>query len=153
MKKEFLWGGALSNVQAEGGYLEDGKGLNVYDTLVVTPEPGIKPMFCTTDVATDHYHHWKEDIDYMAEMGFKAYRFSVVWSRIHPLGNEEKPNEKGLDFYDKMVDYLLEKGIEPVVSLVHFDMPDYLLNHYNGFMNKEVIEFYARHVESIVERF
>ena len=93
MKKEFLWGGALSNVQAEGGYLEDGKGLNVYDTLVVTPEPGIKPMFCTTDVATDHYHHWKEDIDYMAEMGFKAYRFSVVWSRIHPLGNEEKPNE------------------------------------------------------------
>ena len=153
MKKEFLWGGALSNVQAEGGYLEDGKGLNVYDTLVVTPEPGIKPMFCTTDVATNHYHHWKEDIDYMAEMGFKAYRFSVVWSRIHPLGNEEKPNEKGLDFYDKMVDYLLEKGIEPVVSLVHFDMPDYLLNHYNGFMNKEVIEFYARHVESIVERF
>ena len=99
MKKEFLWGGALSNVQAEGGYLEDGKGLNVYDTLVVTPEPGIKPMFCTTDVATDHYHHWKEDIDYMAEMGFKAYRFSVVWSRIHPLGNEEKPNEKGLDYY------------------------------------------------------
>ena len=69
------------------------------------------------------------------------------------MGNEEKPNEKGLDFYDKMVDYLLEKGIEPVVSLVHFDMPDYLLNHYNGFMNKEVIEFYARHVESIVERF
>ena len=60
MKKEFLWGGALSNVQAEGGYLEDGKGLNVYDTLVVTPEPGIKPMFCTTDVATDHYHHWKK---------------------------------------------------------------------------------------------
>ena len=56
MKKEFLWGGALSNVHAEGGYLEDGKGLNVYDTLVVTPEPGIKPMFCTTDVATDHYH-------------------------------------------------------------------------------------------------
>ena len=65
MKKEFLWGGALSNVQAEGGYLEDGKGLNVYDTLVVTPEPGIKPMFCTTDVATDHYHHWKEDIVFL----------------------------------------------------------------------------------------
>lgn len=117
MKKEFLWGGALSNVQAEGGYLEDGKGLNVYDTLVVTPEPGIKPMFCTTDVATDHYHHWKEDIDYMAEMGFKAYRFSVVWSRIHPLGNEEKPNEKGLDFYDKMVDYLLEKGMNQLYLL------------------------------------
>ena len=153
LKKDFLWGGALSNVQAEGGYLEDGKGLNVYDTLVVTPEPGIAPMFCDTAVATDHYHHYKEDIDLMAEMGFKAYRFSVVWSRIHPLGDEEQPNLAGLDYYEDMIDYLLEKGIEPVVSLVHFDMPDHLLREYNGFLNKQVIEFFARHVESIVERF
>ena len=113
MKRDFLWGAALSNVQAEGAYLEDGKGLNVYDTLVVTPEKGIVPMFCDTAVAADHYHHYKEDIDLMAEMGFKAYRFSVVWSRIHPLGDDEKANEKGLDFYESMVDYLLEKGIEP----------------------------------------
>ena len=152
MKEEFLWGGALSNVQAEGAYLEDGKGLNVYDTLVVTPEPGIEPMFCDTKVATEHYHHYQEDIDYMAQMGYKAYRFSVVWSRIHPLGNEESPNEAGLAYYEKMVDYLLSKGIEPVVSLVHFDMPDYLLKNYNGFMNKEVINFYARHVEAVVSR-
>ncbi len=152
MKKDFLWGAALSNVQAEGAYLEDGKGLNVYDTLEVTPEPGIPPMFCDTSVATDHYHHYKEDIDHMAEMGFKAYRFSVIWSRIHPMGDEDHANEKGLDFYEDMVDYLLEKGIEPVVSLVHFDMPDHLLKTYNGFMNKQVIEFYAKHVESVVER-
>lgn len=132
MKEEFLWGGALSNVQAEGAYLEDGKGLNVYDTLIVTPEPGIEPMFCDTKVATDHYHHYQEDIDYMAQMGYKAYRFSVVWSRIHPLGNEESPNEVGLAYYEKMVDYLLSKGIEPVVSLVHFDMPDYLLKTIMG---------------------
>ena len=152
MKKDFLWGAALSNVQAEGGYLEDGKGLNVYDTLVVTPEPGIEPMFCDTSVATDHYHHYKEDIDLMAEMGFKAYRFSVVWSRIHPNGNDEQPNEKGLDYYEDMIDYMKSKGIEPVVSLVHFDMPDHLLRAYNGFMNKQVIEFYARHVARVVER-
>jgi len=152
MEKDFLWGAALSNVQAEGGYLEDGKGLNVYDTLVVTPEKGIAPMFCDTAVATDHYHHYKEDIDLMAEMGFKAYRFSVVWSRIHPMGDDEKPNEKGLAYYEDMVDYLLEKGIEPVVSLVHFDMPDHLLREYNGFLNKKVIDFYAQHVESVVER-
>ena len=152
MKKDFLWGGALSNVQAEGGYLEGGKGLNVYDTLVVTPEPGIAPMFCDTSVATDHYHHWKEDIDLMAEMGFKAYRFSVVWSRIHPMGDDEHANEEGLDFYEEMIDYLNEKGIEPVVSLVHFDMPDNLLRKYNGFMNKQVIDFYARHVERVVTR-
>lgn len=152
ISKDFLWGAALSNVQAEGGYLEDGKGLNVYDTLVVTPEKGIAPMFCDTAVATDHYHHFKEDIDLMAEMGFKAYRFSVVWSRIHPMGDDKEPNKKGLDFYEEMVDYLLEKGIQPVVSLVHFDMPDNLLRKYNGFLNKEVIEFYAKHVESVVER-
>ena len=152
MKKDFLWGGALSNVQAEGGYLEDGKGLNVYDTLVVTPEKGIKPMFCDTAVATDHYHHYKEDIDLMAEMGFKAYRFSVVWSRINPLGDEDEPNEKGLAYYEDMVDYLLEKNIEPVVSLVHFDMPDHLLREYNGFLNKKVIDFYAKHVAFVVNR-
>lgn len=152
MKDHFLWGGALSNVQAEGGYLEDGKGLNVYDTLVVTPEKGIAPLFCDTKVAVDHYHRWKEDIDLMAEMGFKAYRFSIIWSRIHPLGDEDQPNEKGLDFYEKMIDYLNEKGIEPVVSLVHFDMPDHLLREYNGFMNKKVIDFYAKHVESVVKR-
>ena len=74
-EKKIFMGRRFKYVQAEGGYLEDGKGLNVYDTLVVTPEPGIKPMFCTTDVATDHYHHWKEDIDYMAEMGFKHIVF------------------------------------------------------------------------------
>lgn len=152
LKKDFLWGGALSNVQAEGAYLEDGKGLNVYDTLVVTPEPGIKPMFCDTKIATDHYHHYKEDIDLMAEMGFKAYRFSVVWSRIHPMGDDEKPNEAGLAYYEDMVNYLLEKGIEPVVSLVHFDMPDHLLRAYNGFLNKKVIDFFENHVATIVER-
>lgn len=133
MNKDFLWGGALSNVQAEGAYLEDGKGLNVYDTLKVTPEPGIAPLFCDTSVAVDHYHRYKEDIDLMAEMGFNAYRFSIVWSRINPLGDEDEPNEKGLAYYEDMIDYLHEKGIEPVVSLVHFDMPDHLLKKYNGF--------------------
>lgn len=152
MNKDFLWGGALSNVQAEGAYLEDGKGLNVYDTLKVTPEPGIAPLFCDTSVAVDHYHRYKEDIDLMAEMGFNAYRFSIVWSRINPLGDEDEPNEKGLAYYEDMIDYLHEKGIEPVVSLVHFDMPDHLLKKYNGFLNKDVIEFYAKHVESVVQR-
>ena len=148
----FLWGGALSNVQAEGGYLEDGKGLNVYDTLTVTPEPGIPPIFSDTSVASDHYHRYQEDIKHMQEMGFKAYRFSIVWSRIHPLGDEDTPNEKGLDYYEKMIDCLLEANIEPVVSLVHFDMPDHLYRKYNGLLSKEVIDFYARHVKHVVER-
>ena len=151
MKKDFLWGGAVSNVQAEGAYLADGKGLNVYDTLKVTPEPGIPHAYCKTDVAVDHYHHFKEDIDLMAEMGFRAYRFSVVWSRINPRG-DDAPNEKGLAYYEEMVDYLLLKGIQPVVSLVHFDMPDYLMRTYNGFLNKKVIDFYVNHVRAVVNR-
>ena len=148
LRKDFLWGAALSNVQAEGGYLEDGKGLNVYDTLVVTPEPGIESQYSDTKVATDHYHHFKEDIDLMAEMGIKAYRFSIIWSRIHPNGDDEA-NEKGLDFYEEMIDYMLSKGIEPVVSLVHFDMPDHLMRAYNGFLNKKVIDFYVENVRCI----
>jgi 6-phospho-beta-glucosidase len=151
MRDDFLWGAATSNVQAEGAYLEDGKGLNVYDTLVVTPEPGIEPQFCDTSVAVDHYHRWREDIDLMAQMGFKAYRFSVVWSRINPQG-DDAPNEAGLAYYEAMVDYLNEKGIEPVVSLVHFDMPDHLMRAYNGFLNKQVVDLYAQHVRAVVER-
>lgn len=150
--KDFLWGAAISNVQAEGGYLEDGKGLNVYDTLVIKPEPNIPPLFTDTSVASDHYHRYKEDIELMKEMGLKALRFSVVWSRIHPMGDDEKPNEKGLQYYEDMVDRLIEAGIEPVVSLVHFDMPDNLYRKYNGFLSKEVIDFYVKHVEVVVNR-
>lgn len=153
MDRQFLWGAATSNVQAEGAYLEDGKGLTVFDTMPVPEQPGIVSQYCDTSVATDHYHHYREDIDLMAEMGFKAYRFSVVWARIHPLGDEEKPNEKGLAYYEDMIDYLLSKGIEPVVSLVHFDMPDHLSKTYNGFFDKKVIGFYARHVRDLAERF
>lgn len=149
--KNFLWGGALSNVQAEGGYLDGGKGLNVYDTLEVDPESGQEEI-SDTSVATDHYHHVKEDIDYMKEMGFKAYRFSIVWSRIHPNGDDTEPNEEGLKFYEKMVDYLLENGIEPVASLVHFDMPHHLYEKYNGFFSKEVVDFYVNHVKIVAER-
>lgn len=153
MDRQFLWGAATSNVQAEGAYLEDGKGLTVFDTMPVPEQPGIISQYCDTSIATDHYHHYKEDIDLMAEMGFKAYRFSAVWARIHPLGDEEEPNEKGLAYYEDMINYLLSKGIEPVVSLVHFDMPDHLSKKYNGFYDKRVISFYARHVRDLAERF
>ena len=81
MKRDFLWGAALSNVQAEGAYLEDGKGLNVYDTLVVTPEKGIAPMFCDTAVAADHYHHYKEDITLKV---MKKKRMKRAWISMNP---------------------------------------------------------------------
>lgn len=150
--KGFLWGGAVSNVQAEGSNQADHKGLNVYDQLVIKKETG-QLAIDDTNIASNHYRQYEEDIEWMKKCGYSAYRFSVVWSRIHPLGDEETPNELGLAYYEKMIDRLLESGIEPVVSLVHFDMPAHLLNKYNGFYNKEVTAFYERHVRDVVNRF
>lgn len=152
MKSTFLWGGAVSNVQAEGSIAAGGKGLNVYDTLDVVPERGQRSIG-DVNLASNHYRQYSEDIALMKEMGFKAYRFSIVWSRIHPNGEEETPNKEGLAYYDKMVDELIAAGIEPVASLVHFDMPDHLAKAYNGFLNKKTIDLYVRHVEQVVEHF
>lgn len=150
--QDFLWGGATSNVQAEGGYLEGGKGLNVYDTLVVTPEPGVEPIYSDTAVASDHYHRYPEDIALMADMGMKAHRFSIVWSRIFPNGDEFVPNEEGLAYYEAMVDELRSHGIEPVASLLHFDMPDHLRTVHNGFASRAVVEYHTRYVRAVVSR-
>ncbi|MDV7719637.1 family 1 glycosylhydrolase [Pediococcus ethanolidurans] len=156
MKKElnpsFLWGGAISNVQAEGGISEGERGKNVYDQLQVIPEFG-QTSQGDTNIASNHYFQFKEDIDLMKKMGFRAYRLSIEWSRIHPKGDEETPNEDGLKYYDKMINYLLENNIEPIVSLVHFDMPAFLSKKYNGFLNPKVISFYLQHVEQVVTHF
>ena len=148
----FLWGAAVSNAQAEGAKLTDGKGLTVYDTLEIVKETG-QTDIDDTDIASNHYYQFEEDIELMAKMGLKAWRLSIVWSRIHPLGDEKEPNELGLAYYEKMIDKLISCGIEPVVSLVHFDMPDNLAEKYNGFFNREVVDFYANHVEQVVDRF
>lgn len=151
-KSDFMWGGAVSNVQAEGSVTAGGKGQNVYDALVVVPEEG-QTSEGDVNVASNHYLQFSEDIALMKEMGFRAYRFSIVWSRIHPTGIEEEPNVEGLEYYDKMVDELLAAGIEPVASLVHFDMPQYLAETYNGFLSKETIDCYVHHVEQVAEHF
>jgi len=150
----FLWGAAVSNVQAEGGYLEDGKGLNVYDThqMGALDADRILSAASSTAVASDHYHRYVEDIALMKEMGFKAYRFTIVWSRTHPKGDDGMVNEAGMAFYEKLIDELLEAGIEPVVSLHHFDMPDHLFQTYNGFYDRRVVDYYVAHVKDIVLR-
>lgn len=152
LSSDFMWGGAVSNVQAEGSTTVGGKGENVYDALVVVPEEG-QTSEGDVDVASNHYRQFREDIALMKELGFKAYRFSIVWSRIHPTGEEPEPNAEGLAYYDAMVDELLAAGIEPVVSLVHFDMPQHLAKAYNGFMSQRTIDCYVRHVESVAEHF
>lgn len=150
----FLWGAAVSNVQAEGGYLEGGKSLNVFDThrTDARDAEGIISSASSTEVASDHYHRCAEDIGLMKQMGLKAYRFTIVWSRTHPNGDDGVMNEEGMRFYEDMIDQLLQAGIEPVVSLHHFDMPDHLLRTYNGFYDRRVVDYYVRHVTDIVQR-
>lgn len=120
--ENFLWGGAVAANQCEGAYNEDGKGLSIQDIMpkgikgAPTEEPTAENMKL---VAVDFYHRYKEDIAMFAEMGFKVFRFSIAWSRIFPKGDEEKPNEKGLQFYDNVLDECLKYGIEPLVTIIY----------------------------------
>ena len=116
LPKNFLWGASTSAYQVEGAYNEDGKGLSVQD--VKEPFPGT-PNF---NVCSDHYHHYKEDVALFAEMGLKAYRFSIAWTRILPNGSGEV-NPKGVEFYSNLIDECLKYGIEPIVTMYHFDLP------------------------------
>ena len=121
----FLWGASTSAFQVEGGYNEGGKG-------VATTDLGARrPGIADNKVAADHYHHWKEDVDLMAELGLKVYRMGFSWSRIMPDASGQS-NPEGLAFYDKLIDYLLEKGIEPLVTLYHFECPQALVDAFGG---------------------
>ena len=119
----FLWGAATSAYQIEGAAAEDGRGPSIWDTFC--RQPGRIWQGQTGDVAADHYHRWAEDVDLMARLGLRAYRFSVSWPRVQPSG-EGAVNEPGLAFYDRLVDALLERGIQPFVTLYHFDLPQAL---------------------------
>lgn len=152
----FLWGGATAANQIEGAYRADGKGLSVQDVMphgLRTP-PTAEP---TDDnlkrEAIDFYYRYREDIDLFAEMGFKTFRLSFAWSRIFPQGDEAEPNAAGLEFYDRVIDYLLEKGIEPLVTLSHYETPLHLARHYGGWTNRELITFFERYARTVIEHF
>lgn len=138
--KNFLWGASSSAYQCEGAYDEDGKGLSVQDVA-----PVIKG---TTDfkVASDHYHRFKEDIALMAEMGFNEYRFSIAWPRIIPDGDGEI-NELGVKHYHEVIDECLKYGINPVITLYHFDLPNALQEKYGGWANRQCIDDFVRYCE------
>lgn len=152
----FLWGGAVAANQCEGAYIEGGKGLSVQDVM---PRgiAGARTETPTADnmklEAIDFYHRYKEDIALFAEMGFKVFRTSIAWSRIFPKGNEECPNEEGLKFYDNVFDECLKYGIEPLVTISHYETPLYLAEEYNGWVNRELIGFYENYVRVIFERY
>ena len=136
--KGFLWGGAVAAHQLEGGWNEGGKGPSVADVMTAGG-PGI-PREITDGIipgkiypnheAIDFYHRYKEDIALLAQMGFKCFRTSIAWTRIFPKGDELEPNEEGLKFYDDLFDEMLKYGMEPVVTLSHFEIPLHLANEY-----------------------
>jgi 6-phospho-beta-glucosidase len=152
----FLWGGAVAANQCEGAYNEDGKGLSTQD---VTPQgiKGPRTIEPTPDnmklIGIDFYHRYKDDIKLFAEMGFKVFRTSIAWSRIFPNGDEKEPNEKGLQFYDDLFDELHKYGIEPLVTISHYETPLNLSIKYDGWINRDMISFYERYVRTIFNRY
>lgn len=144
-KDDFFWGASSAAFQCEGAWDEDGKGIAVTD--IVNHGNNLSDY----KVASDHYHRWKEDVELMAEMGLKSYRFSIAWTRIFPNGDDEKPNEKGIKFYRNLILELKKHNIEPIVTMFHFDLPLALAKK-GSFINKDVCEAYVKYGKTLLER-
>ena len=132
----FLWGSASAAYQVEGAWNEDGKGASVWDEFVRLPGKTFKET--TGDLAVDHYHRFKEDVALMKQQGLKAYRFSIAWTRILPEGRG-RVNQAGLKFYSDLIDELLAAGIEPMVTLYHWDLPAVLQKEYGGWESRKLL--------------
>lgn len=173
--EHFLWGGATAAVQIEGGWQEGGKGLSIADIQVcyrretkegntnytrqllnerMADVMGKSPQnIYPKHQAVDFYHRYKEYIGLMAEAGFKAFRMSISWARIFPNGDDEMPNEEGLKFYDDVFDELHKHGIEPIVTLTHYDMPLGIVANYQGWYGRKTIELYHRFASACLKRY
>lgn len=159
--KNFLWGGATAANQLEGAWNEDGKGISIPDICTggshsqskrITPvlEEG---TFYPSHLAIDHYHRYKEDIALFAQMGFKVYRFSINWTRIFPNGDETEPNEKGLQFYENLIDECLKYNIEPLITISHYEVPFGLTKKCNAWASREMIDYYLNYCRAIFTRY
>ena len=144
----FLWGASSSAFQIEGAWNEDGKGLTVADFNSFKRSE----KQADTKVASDFYHHWKSDIALMKELGMKVYRFSLSWARIIPDGDGEV-NQKGLDFYRNVIEELVRQGIQPFVTLYHFDLPYALVEKYNGWEDRRCVFAFERYAKVCFEAF
>lgn len=161
LSDNFLWGGALAAHQFEGGLKNTSKGLSVADVMAASSNgvprrvtEGIEDgMYYPNHEGIDFYHRYKEDIALFAKLGFKCFRTSIAWTRIFPMGDEEEPNEEGLKFYDDVFDELKKYGIEPVVTLSHFEMPYHLAKEYGGFSNRKTIDFFIKFAKVCFERY
>lgn len=174
--ENFLWGGATAACQIEGAYDVDGRGLSTSDIhkynskldrkkyrskLVENEHTSATLAACVADqdgyypkrYGNEFYYRYKEDIALMKEMGFNSFRFSISWPRIFPKGDETKPNEKGLEFYDKVIEEVVKAGMEPIVTMFHYDIPLHLLTEYGGFKNPKLIGFMTRYAKVLLDRY
>lgn len=157
LKDNFFWGGSIAAHQLEGAWQEGGKGPAIMDFATSgsyeTPREFTKEIEAgkkyPSHEGIDFYHRYKEDIKLFAEMGFTALRISIDWSRIYPLGDEEKPNQEGIAYYQDVVNTLLEYNIEPIVTLFHFELPIHLVRKYGSWKNKKVVDFYLQYCETM----
>ncbi len=172
---DFLWGGAIAANQAEGAYLADGKGLSVpdvdyYNDKIVRgskrdtdsemSRPQLEKLMTILDDARfpkrlgiDFYHTYRDDLKLISEMGFKCFRTSINWSRIFPNGDEQTPNEEGLKFYDGLIDEILKNGMEPIITIFHYELPLNLVTKYGGWKNRKLVDFFARFSEVLFRRY
>ena len=155
-----MMGVALSASQCEGAYNQDGKGLSIIDTMKIKSRDfnNIPPRckegeYYPTHQAVKFYEHYLEDIGLMKELGVDCFRTSIAWSRIYPNGNDLTPNEAGLEFYDSMIDALVEANIQPIITLSHLEIPYGLIDAYGGWDNKEVIDCFMRFSKTIIDRY
>lgn len=165
LPKNFLWGGAVAANQCEGAYALDGRGLSSVDVIPAGRDRfpvalGKMPMLTCDDnhfypaqEGIDFYHHWKEDIALMAQMGFRCFRFSIAWTRILPNGDDEIPNEAGLAFYEAVIDECGKYGIEPLITICHFDTPIALIHKYGGWKDRRMIDAYLHLCEICFRRY
>lgn len=171
--EDFLWGGAFAACQSEGEYDKDGRGLSTsdiheytkgLDRACIKKEGGgslaeIKAAakdcvgYYPKRFGIDFYHTYKEDLALLQEMGFKCFRTSISWSRIFPKGDETEPCEEGLKFYDDLIDEIIRDGMEPIITMSHYDMPLHLVTEYGGFGNRKVIDFFVNYATVLLERF
>ena len=161
MDTGFLWGGAIAANQVEGAWNEDNKGESISDHI--TAGTKTSPRRFTRELrsdehypshhAIDFYHHYKEDIALFGEMGFKVLRLSIAWSRIFPMGDEDKPNQKGLDFYHRVFAECKKWNIRPLVTLSHYEMPYHLCEAYGGWLNRKMISFFLNYCQTVFEEY
>lgn len=161
LRKDFLWGGAVAAHQLEGGWKAGGKGVSVADVMTAGANgverritDGVLPgENYPNHEAIDFYHRYKDDVKLFAELGVNCFRTSIAWTRIFPNGDEQEPNEEGLQFYDDLFDECLKNSIEPVITLSHFEMPYHLVTEYGGWRNRQLIDFFVRFAEVVMTRY